>query len=94
MKNKRALLHPGAEIDADGAHVAYDLLRRFFRRNVQTPFATPACSIDKMSAEAALAGPCGSRNQNAAAAVISPPAQHRVQARDAAGDTPAAHVMV
>ena len=59
-------------------------LGRLLEGEVQAPLAAPAGGVDEVRGQAGLAGARRARDQDAAAAVDSPAAEHRVQPRDAA----------
>ena len=58
METQQAALDPAAEIDADGAHIAHDLLLRFFKGKIHAALAARARGIDE---SAPRANSCPSR---------------------------------
>ena len=87
MKLQQAFLHPRLQVDADGTHVAHDLVGRFFEGKIQDTLAATAGGIGKVCDQAALAGARCTGDQHAAAAEIALAAEHLIQARNAAGNT-------
>src|SRR5690242_14041394 len=84
VEMQEAPAHPTLEINSDRAHVADDLVRRLFRREVDALLAALACSLQEMRRDAAFSRSCSTRNQNAASADKSF-AEHGIQRRDSAG---------
>jgi hypothetical protein len=75
---ERTALDRWFEIDADGTHVAQDLLRRLFECEVQAALTALTRGLDKLRGNARLAAAGGPRHENAAAAVVAA-AEHIVE---------------
>src|SRR6185503_13976428 len=76
-------LHPRLEVDADGAHVAQQLLRRLFEEEAQTALAAAARRVEKVSGKTRLARAGRTGDQDRAAAIVALAAEHLVETRDA-----------
>ena len=86
LEPQQAALHPGLQVQADGAHVAHDLARRLLEGVVETALPPPAGAVGEVSGHAGLARAGGAGDQDAGAPIVSLSAHHGVQAWDAAGD--------
>ena len=75
--------HPRLEVDADGAHVSQELLRRLFEEKAQAAFAAAARRVEKVGGQAGLPGARGAGDEDRAAAVVALAAEHLVETRDA-----------
>src|SRR6185436_20809523 len=82
MELQHPAFHPRLEIDADGAHVAQQLLRRLFEEKAQTALAPAARRVEKVGSETRLAGAGGAGDQDRAAAIVPLAAEHLVETRD------------
>src|SRR5436190_23863451 len=83
MNLKQPLFHPPAEVDADRAHVAYDLRGRFLIGEEQRALPPAAGRLDELGSNAALARAWRAGDKDAAAAKDSLVAQHLVETWDA-----------
>ena len=83
---QQALFDPAPKVDADRAHVAHDLARRFLEGEIDALLTAPAGRIGKMRGNAGLAGPGGAGHQQAATAEIALAAEHAVEFGNAGGD--------
>ena len=81
VEAQQPALQPRLQVDADGAHVAHDLLLRFLEGEVQAALAARAGAVGEVSGEDGLAGARRAGDQDAAAAVVALPAEHRVEVR-------------
>ena len=75
--------HPRLEVDADGAHVPEELLRRLLEEKAQAAFAPAARRVEKVGGQARLPGAGGAGDEDRAAAVVPLAAEHPVEMRDA-----------
>src|SRR6187397_3354695 len=87
MDFEQALVDPPAEVDADRAHVADNLRRRFLVSEEQAAFAPPAGRVDEGRADRRLAGARRTGYEHAAAAIDALTAEHFVERRHAERDT-------
>ncbi len=71
------------QVDADGVHVADDLLWRFFKGKEHAGVTSFAGRIEKAGSNAGFAGAGSTRYKYAAAYKIAFVAQHDIQCRDA-----------
>ena len=86
MKPQQAALDQRLQAQPDGMHVADDLVGRFLEREEEHALPAPGGGLGKIGGDDGLAGAGRAREQNAAAAKKSPPAQHRVEPGNAGGD--------
>ena len=86
MEPQQAFVHPWPQVDADRAHVAHELLRRFLEQKIQAAFA-PRGTPRRQSARrgwSCLCPPC--RRPARAPAEVPFAAEHLVQLGNAARD--------
>ena len=88
------MFDPGRQVQADGAHVADDLVLGFLEGQVEAALALPADGVGEIGRERSLAGAGGARDQDAAAPVIPLASQHAIQAGDTGGDPLAANLVI
>ena len=90
---QQARLHPASQVQADRAHVADHLIRRFLEQDQQGPLAPRARRIDQVRSQRGLPGARRPADQDG-----RPPeqaaGQHRVQPRHAGGDPLAGRAIV
>src|SRR5262245_66041697 len=67
---EQVLANPLLEIQADGPHIADNLVPRFLERKEQTLFAPPASRFSEMRCDAGLAGPRRAADQNRGSQVL------------------------
>ena len=87
VKLQQARCDPRLQIDADGAHVANELLRRLFEQKAQAAFAAPARRVEEMRREAGLPSAGRAGDEHRAPAEVTLAAEHRVDAGQSGGDT-------
>ena len=75
-------------------HVADDLVGRFLEREEEHPLPAPGGGLGKVGGDDGLAGAGRAREQNAAAAEESSPAQHRVEPGNAGGNPLARYLVI
>ena len=80
---QQAGVDPGCQVDADGAHVAHQLGRRFLEGEIDATIAAPARGFGEMRREAGLARARRTRHEDARSLVIAARPEHRVETRDA-----------
>ncbi len=83
---QQSLFQRGTQIDADGPHVADDLARRFFEREVEAALAPTAALGGEVGGQAALARARRAAHEHAAPSVDARAAQHDVEAGNAGRD--------
>ena len=86
VEAQQALLQPGRQVEADGAHVADHLAFRLLEGEVQAALAAAAGGVGEVRRQAGLAGARRAGDEHAAAAVDPRAAEHGVEPGDAGGD--------
>ena len=70
---EQTLFHPLFQVDADGAHVADDLVAGLLEGEIEAALAAPAGGVDEMGGHARFAGSGGAGDQDAAPPVVAFP---------------------
>ena len=86
VEAQQALLRPGLQIQADGAHVTDHLALGLLEGEVQAALAASAGRVGEVGSQARLASARRTRNKHAAAAVNSLAAEHGVEPGHAGGN--------
>ena len=94
VKLQQIALDQRLQPQPDGAHVADDLVGRFLEREEEDSLLAPGGGLGETGSHTGLAGAGCAREQNAAAAMKAPAAQHRVEPRDAGGNPLVGHFVV
>src|ERR1039458_5089411 len=87
MKLQEPFADPWLEIDADGTHIADDLLGRFLESEKQGAVAAAAGRIHETCRNGGFTGSRRAGCQNAASPIKALAAQHAIQAGNAARDS-------
>src|ERR1700722_4493171 len=86
MEREPPFLDPLAEIDTDRARIGGHSILRFFKGKIQTTPPAFASGFSETGGDRGFAGAGRSRKQDAAAAIETLAAEHRIEALDAAGN--------
>ena len=82
------------QVEADGLHVARDLIAGLFEVDIQAALAATAGGLDKRCGQSGLATAGGTGDQHAGAAEKSSPFEHGIEVQDARRDAFAGNFML
>ena len=82
LETQQARIDARLQIETNRAHIADNLCRRLFEREIQAVLAARTSGLDEVCREAGFSGSGCPRYENAGAGIKATGAQHLVQAQD------------